>query len=90
MNYRTNILCAAAAALVLAGCGEVQIIEGPGITGFQSKRTNGKDTVLIEQVNGGEITYTLNGKKVSRDEVPEELLKPFDYGGGNVETLGED
>ena len=90
MNYGTTILCAAAAALILAGCGDVQITEEPGISVRQSKRSNGKDTVIIEQIDGGEVTYTLNGKKVSKDKVPEELLKPFDSDGGNAEIFEAD
>lgn len=72
---------AAAAAFVLAGCGEVQVTHTESRL-VRSERTNGKDTVVIEQENGGEITYTLNGKKVSRDKVPAELLKPF-FGDGS-------
>ena len=90
---RTCAISSSAAAIILAasffaGCGEVQINERPGITGFHYTITNGKDSVLIEQENGGEITYTMNGKKVSRDQVPEEFLKRFNAdGNGNSEEL---
>lgn len=82
------ITSTAVAAIFLAGCGEVQVTEGPGMTGFHYTITNGKDTVIIEQENGGEITYTMNGKKVSRDQVPADFLKRFnDDGNGNSEEL---
>ena len=75
------------AAFVLAGCGEVHVTHTESRL-VRSERTNGKDTVVIEQENGGEITYTLNGKKVSRDKVPAVLLKPFfDDGSDYSEVL---
>lgn len=75
------------AAIFLAGCGEVHVTHTESRL-VRSERTNGKDTVVIEQENGGEITYTLNGKKVSRDKVPPELLKPFfDDGSDYSEVL---
>ena len=74
------------AALFLAGCGKVQINEEKSSL-IHSTRTNGKDTVVIEQRDGGEVTYTLNGKRVPREKVPADLLKPFDDDKGNFEEL---